>query len=219
MNFKKILFGLFVVTAYVWTMTSLAEASLVTNGDFNTPSGGSSFVTLNAGSSALTGWTIDKGSIDVIGGYWQNPLGSQSVDLDGSPGAAKISQILNLPGAGTYQLTFLAAGNPEGDPSPMKGLRVSVGGSSWVFDIPKAPDKVNMNWQPFTISFTAAAAEAVALSFESLTGTGKYGGSTNLFYCGPVVANVNVSAVPIPGAVWLLGSGFLGLLGLRRKFH
>lgn len=26
------------------------------------------------------------------------------------------------------------------------------------------------------------------------------------------------SAVPIPAAVWLLGSGFLGLLGLRRKF-
>ena len=26
------------------------------------------------------------------------------------------------------------------------------------------------------------------------------------------------SAVPIPGAVWLLGSGLLGLLGLRRKF-
>ena len=28
---------------------------------------------------------------------------------------------------------------------------------------------------------------------------------------------VGVSAVPIPGAVWLLGSGFLGLIGFRRK--
>jgi hypothetical protein len=28
---------------------------------------------------------------------------------------------------------------------------------------------------------------------------------------------VKVSAVPIPGAVWLLGSGLLGLLGLRRR--
>jgi len=30
---------------------------------------------------------------------------------------------------------------------------------------------------------------------------------------------VAVSLVPVPGAVWLLGSGLLGLLGLRRKFR
>ena len=30
--------------------------------------------------------------------------------------------------------------------------------------------------------------------------------------------NVNVAPVPIPAAVWLLGSGLLGLVGLRRKF-
>jgi len=36
--------------------------------------------------------------------------------------------------------------------------------------------------------------------------------------CGTIhVDNFGVSAVPIPGAVWLLGSGLLGLAGLRRK--
>ena len=30
---------------------------------------------------------------------------------------------------------------------------------------------------------------------------------------------VNQSAVPIPATVWLLGSGLLGLIGLRRKFR
>ena len=29
--------------------------------------------------------------------------------------------------------------------------------------------------------------------------------------------NLDVGAVPIPGAIWLLASGFLGLIGLRRK--
>jgi hypothetical protein len=27
----------------------------------------------------------------------------------------------------------------------------------------------------------------------------------------------DVSAVPVPGAVWLLGSGLLGLIGIRKK--
>jgi hypothetical protein len=30
--------------------------------------------------------------------------------------------------------------------------------------------------------------------------------------------DVRLNAVPIPGAVWLLGSGLLGLIGFRRKF-
>ncbi|MBU1056500.1 MAG: VPLPA-CTERM sorting domain-containing protein [Proteobacteria bacterium] len=28
----------------------------------------------------------------------------------------------------------------------------------------------------------------------------------------------NISSVPIPGAIWLLGSGLIGLVGIRRKF-
>ena len=30
--------------------------------------------------------------------------------------------------------------------------------------------------------------------------------------------DISVNPVPIPGAVWLLGSGLVGLAGLRRKF-
>ncbi len=33
-----------------------------------------------------------------------------------------------------------------------------------------------------------------------------------------VIVVKNVNAVPIPGAVWLLGSGLMGLVGIRRKF-
>lgn len=34
---------------------------------------------------------------------------------------------------------------------------------------------------------------------------------------GPVIAS-DVNPVPIPGAVWLLGSGLIGIVGIRRKF-
>ena len=30
--------------------------------------------------------------------------------------------------------------------------------------------------------------------------------------------SVTVSSIPIPGAVWLLGSGLIGIVGIRRKY-
>jgi hypothetical protein len=32
-----------------------------------------------------------------------------------------------------------------------------------------------------------------------------------------IIAGRNCSNVPVPGAVWLLGSGLLGLVGIRRR--
>jgi hypothetical protein len=32
-----------------------------------------------------------------------------------------------------------------------------------------------------------------------------------------ILTNINVAPVPIPAAVWLFGTGLLGLLGIRRK--
>ena len=32
-------------------------------------------------------------------------------------------------------------------------------------------------------------------------------------------ATIDISAVPIPGEVWLLGSGLIGLVGIRRRFQ
>jgi hypothetical protein len=40
--------------------------------------------------------------------------------------------------------------------------------------------------------------------------------NTNYFYCR--LGGINATAIPIPGALWLLGSGLLGLIGLKRKF-
>jgi hypothetical protein len=34
---------------------------------------------------------------------------------------------------------------------------------------------------------------------------------------GDYVLNVSVSAVPIPAAAWLFGSGLIGLAGLKRR--
>lgn len=39
------------------------------------------------------------------------------------------------------------------------------------------------------------------------------------FVGGSYIAEITASAVPVPGAVWLLGSALLGVVGLRRKMR
>jgi len=45
--------------------------------------------------------------------------------------------------------------------------------------------------------------------------TNQNGGSMNI---DEIYYSSNASAIPIPGAVWLLGSGIIGIVGIRRKF-
>ena len=57
--------------------------------------------------------------------------------------------------------------------------------------------------------------DVVGLQFSlSSTDSGTYGMNTPSYFA---LDDVNGSPVPIPGAVWFLGSGLLGLFGIRRK--
>lgn len=50
-----------------------------------------------------------------------------------------------------------------------------------------------------------------------LTGSSMGIDNSGTFYSSPVSGNWERSATPIPGAFWLLGSGLLGLVGLKRR--
>jgi len=64
----------------------------------------------------------------------------------------------------------------------------------------------------------SAGADAVALAMlNSLTGTGPMAYLEGLR--NDTIQDLVIQPVPIPPAVWLLGSGLLGLVGLRRKFR
>ncbi len=55
--------------------------------------------------------------------------------------------------------------------------------------------------------------DVVGLEFSlSSSDVGEWGMNTPAYF-----AMDNLNAVPIPGAVWLLGSGLLGIVGIRRK--
>ena len=95
---------------------SLAGSALgfsgVTNGSFEEGVfSGAPFDELHAGSTSMTGWTIEAGSVDWVGGYWPASNGSRSVDLNGD-GAGTISQTLATTIGNTYTVTFDLSATP-----------------------------------------------------------------------------------------------------------
>lgn len=66
--------------------------------------------------------------------------------------------------------------------------------------------------------WTSTPASWVDMSYNFSFATGQRGHNSNDYsHRALAVSEANVSAVPIPGAVWLLGSGLMGMIGLRRK--
>jgi choice-of-anchor C domain-containing protein len=215
MNTKLVMTGIskLGICAAAMIVAMPAYAVIVTDGNFNSPWGGSSFTDYLSGSS-FGGWTVTgTGSgpyggagVDLIGGYWQSPTGAGggSVDLDGlAPGG--ISQALALTSGKKYELSFYLSGNPDGLPTT-KTVDVSVGtlNQTYTYNI---GTNSHSNMQYALESATFIAGTSNTLAFSSLDG----GGSP----FGPVVGGVAVSAVPEPStwAMMLLGFAGLGFAG------
>lgn len=151
-------------------------AAGATNGSFEQGTYSASnfqFAQLNAGSSAISGWTINSGSVDIIKAYWPPSDGAHSIDLDGTtPGS--ISQNLTTVVGATYTVTFDLAGNPAGGPfgyPAVKTVQVSATGAtpqSFSFDT-TGKTLQNMGWAPEVYSFLATST-TTTLTFASLSG-------------------------------------------------
>ena len=63
-----------------YTPDTSPRPQLVANGSFESGTTPGDFIGLEAGSSGLTGWSIDTGNVDYIGTHWNAADGSRSVD-------------------------------------------------------------------------------------------------------------------------------------------
>jgi choice-of-anchor C domain-containing protein len=162
--------------------------NLLVNGTFeegpDIPKVGDAFIQLENGSTALTGWVVSQGNINVVdSSFYKAADGKRSLDLNGTmPGA--ISQSFKTKKGQKYRVTFALAGNTDGGPTEKK-LQVSAGGKTkeFIFDI-TGKTRNDMGWASKTWDFIAEA-DKTTLEFLSLTEGGE----------GPALDDVVVMAI------------------------
>ena len=189
--------------------TGAEAASIIANGSFETGTDPSPYATYGAG--AFNGWTIDAGTIDYIGDYWQASDGVRSVDLAGnSPGT--LSQTFATSIGTKYFVSFDLAGNPDNADKIKEIYSQVVSGGLTTFTASfdaTGKSHADMGWTTFVYSFVASATQST-LSFQSLDQECCWG---------PALDNVSVSAVPLPAALPLFGAGLaaFGVFARRRR--
>ena len=174
------------------------------------------FVTPAAGSNAITGWTVNSGSIDwVKQSVWNSSQGLYSIDLNGD-NAGKISTVIPTTAGTTYRVTFDIAGfiypNSTADP---KRMETEAGGVTTEFSLTSLPSynfsaslPLTVNWQTRNFEFIATSTSST-ISFKSLINTD---GSAMLL---DNVSVTQLSVIPEPTAAALCAFGVA--LGLRRR--
>lgn len=196
---------------------TLAQANLLSNGSFETNTGGfapsDGFDTLAAGNTAISGWTIDGLGVDYVGNYWQAQQGQWSIDLDGTNNLGNaqgsISQSFSVTPGKNYTVTFFLAGNPDGGPAG-KNLAVTVDSALQTFAFNDTGDSRGaMGYVAASFGFTATTPTEL-LDFQSLTPG----------FFGPVIDNVDVElsnggghTVPEPASLGLLLVSLTGTFG------
>lgn len=204
------------VMALVGITPALSRADLIQNGSFELGPNPGGHLTLGAGSTAITGWTVvgaglESGeNIDYIGTTWVASHGSRSLDLNGYYKTGGIEQGFNTTVGKTYRVTFDMAGNP--DPRPVvKTMQVSAIGHTtqsgdFSFDI-TGKSRTAMGWETMEWEFVADAPYTTLRFMSTVTGA-------NVDAWGPALDNVRVT--PVPGAALLAFAG-LGVAKWRLR--
>ena len=135
--------------------------------------------------------------------------GDQWFDLNpGDETGTGISQEITLTAGTTYQFSFLYNGGGTGTTTQ---IAYSLGSAvETLMDGIVSTATMNVyagsSWLTFSTTFTPLTGGIETLSFMP-----------NGQFSGGFIDAVNISAVPVPAATWLLGSALLGLVGMARR--
>lgn len=204
-----------------------SAASLLTNGDFETPTAtGTPFVTYNNTPPASFGWSISSDltpnsaattgllGVDHIDTYWDGAGAGpdRSIDIDG---VSVLSQSFATIIGETYTLEFAYSRNFNNGANPISIDLLIEGLGTLLSDRVTSTQSVtqaNMNWQVYTNSFVADGTTAT-LSFIGLqTGTSF---ERSLGFALDEVSVVPAT-IPLPAGLPLLLAGLGGLALLKR---
>jgi Protein of unknown function (DUF642)/PEP-CTERM motif len=195
------------------------QANLLTNGSFESGgfvNQGNDTMSLAAGSTVITGWTVVTDTTAWIGAAspWNLNASDGSFFLDltnyqaGAPFAGMSQTIATTPGA-TYSLSFDLGSSSQWGPLP-DSITASAAGTSQTFFSPTSGIDV---WTNASMQFVAASASTTVL-LQGASGF-NYIGLDNVdveFVSGP-----GPGSVPEPTTLALLGLGLAGLLATSRR--
>lgn len=135
--------------------SALAQNMLVNPGFESGPTVIGTFLSLNAGSTAMPGWIVTRGQIDIVTSGWQQIEGLRSLDLNGSPGAGGVAQTFATTPSRDYTVSFYLAGNPGATPA-IKTLKIAVVGQNPSIQFDNTNTSfANMHWTKYIYGFRA----------------------------------------------------------------
>ena len=171
--------------AFASAAASAAGSNLIKNGGFDAGPQPADYQMVAKGSTAIPGWIVTMGTVDIIGPNWHDADGgTSSIDMDGTPGPGGIAQSFATTKGAKYAVSFALASNPQCGPT-IKRLMVTAGPAKQLYAFDSSHvSGAHMGWQLKSFSFKAGASRTT-LTFTSLDPSGSL--------CGPAIDAVRVS--------------------------